>query len=102
MSRLSNQPQGPDSDIWFSWNTLKVKAPPAQPAYSGTFFDETLRDGLQAPSVRNLTLEQKLTMVDHMVRSGVRSADLGFPGSDPAALRECIEIAKWIVASGYP
>jgi 2-isopropylmalate synthase len=90
MNRLSNQPQGPDSDIWFSWNSLEVKAPPAQSAYSGTFLDETLRDGLQTPSVRNPTLEQKLTMVDRMARSGVRSADLGFPGSDPAALHECI------------
>lgn len=102
MGTLVNEFQCQDSDIWFSWNSLKVSAPPGLPAYSGTFLDETLRDGLQAPSVRNLTLNQKITMIEHMVRSGVRAADLGFPGSDPAALRECIEIAKWIVATGYP
>jgi 2-isopropylmalate synthase len=102
MSSITSRHRNPEKDIWFSWNSLQVKAPTQRPAYSGTFFDETLRDGLQAPYVRNLTLEQKLAMVDRMVRSGVRSADLGFPGSSPAALRECVEIAKWIVANGYP
>jgi 2-isopropylmalate synthase len=88
--------------IWFNWNELRIETPQQRPPYSGEFFDETLRDGLQAPYVRNISLEQKLNIVDHMVRCGVRSADLGFPGSGPAALRECTEMAKFVAASGYP
>ncbi|MEJ8660439.1 MULTISPECIES: LeuA family protein [Streptomyces] len=94
----------PSADVWFNWNAIGVAAqqPVSAPPYSGTFFDETLRDGLQAPNIRNPSLEQKLRLVDHMVRSGVTSADLGFPGSDPAALRTCVDIAQHIVRSGHP
>jgi 2-isopropylmalate synthase len=91
-----------DPDIWFNWNNLRIEAPLQKLPYSGTIFDETLRDGLQAPYVHAITPEQKLSIVDHMVRCGVRSADLGFPGSGPAAQRECAKIAKYIVANGYP
>jgi 2-isopropylmalate synthase len=102
MSRHASRPSGVNRDIWFNWNSLRIEAPQQDSAYSGTFFDETLRDGIQAPCVRNITLEQKLNIVDHMVRCGIRAADLGFPGSDDAALRECTELAKCIVASGRP
>jgi 2-isopropylmalate synthase len=102
MNGITRRQQNRGKGIWFSWNSFALKGLRQRPTHSGTFFDETLRDGLQAPYVRGLTLEQKLTMVDHMVRSGVRSADLGFPGSSPAALAECAAIAKSVAASGYP
>lgn len=88
-------------DVWFNWNTMDVDPTEQPPAYSGIFFDETLRDGLQAPHVTNPSLEQKRVLVDHMARAGVRSADLGFPGSDPAALHECAELARYVLDSGY-
>ncbi|MGH3622962.1 MAG: LeuA family protein [Sciscionella sp.] len=102
MHRTMGTNPDPGSDVWFSWNNVRVDVEPPAPVYSGTFFDETLRDGLQAPNVGNPTLEQKLRIVDRMVDSGIRSADLGFPGSDPAVTRECIEIARHIEANGYP
>ncbi|MFC7979731.1 LeuA family protein [Streptomyces cinereoruber] len=92
-------------DVWFSWNTMDVDPDPsgeAAVAGTGLLFDETLRDGLQAPNVINPGLEQKLRIVDHMVRSGIRAADLGFPGSDPAAARECLEIARHVAARRHP
>ncbi|GHF24719.1 hypothetical protein GCM10010218_01620 [Streptomyces mashuensis] len=102
------------ADIWFNWNTAGAATDPAGPApdvpahparpgaLTGVFFDETLRDGLQAPNVRNPSLDEKLALVDHMVRAGVRSADLGFPGSDPAAVQECVEVARHVAAQGHP
>jgi 2-isopropylmalate synthase len=102
MSGLASQLPDANCDIWFSWNSLSIEAPQQRSAYSGTLFDETLRDGIQAPYVRDTTTEQKLNIVDHMVRCGVGSADLGFPGSGSAALDECTEIASHIVASRYP
>ncbi|MFE5797406.1 LeuA family protein [Streptomyces sp. NPDC056503] len=92
-------------DVRFSWNAMEVDPDPAgEAAVAGTglFFDETLRDGLQAPNVVNPGLEQKLRIVDHMVSSGIRAADLGFPGSDPAAARECLEIARHVAARRHP
>jgi isopropylmalate/homocitrate/citramalate synthase len=102
MDGLVSQDPDLDRDIWFNWNDLRIEAPLQKPPYSGTIFDETLRDGLQAPYVHPITPDQKLSIVDHMVRCGVRSADLGFPGSGPAAQRECAEMARYIVANRYP
>ncbi|MYS86777.1 2-isopropylmalate synthase [Streptomyces sp. SID5474] len=101
MNGMTGQSVHPSTDIWFNWNTVVVDAAPHPAAYSGTFFDETLRDGLQAPHIRNPSLDQKRALVDHMARAGVRSADLGFPGSDPEALRECVALAHHIIASGH-
>lgn len=98
----SGETTGLKSDVWFTWNSVRTTAAEYEPNPTGTLFDETLRDGVQAPSVRTPTLEQKLRIVDHMTGCGVRSADLGFPGSGPEAWRECLEIARYVVANGYP
>jgi len=71
-------------------------------APAGTFFDETLRDGVQAPQVANPTLEQRFQLIDHMVGCGIRCADLGFPGSGPAAAHACLAAARYVAAQGYP
>lgn len=91
-------------DIWFTWNTpWKTRAAPRDNAVpQGVFFDETLRDGLQAANIPMPAVEQKLRIVDHMARCGIRCADLGFPGSSPHAQRECAELARHIAACGYP
>lgn len=102
MKRPSGQEYPTDGDIWFNWNSVEVDDAGSRSAYSGFFFDETLRDGLQAPGVRSLTLPEKYGVIDHMVRCGVRSADLGFPGSDAIAIHNCMEVARYIVANGYP
>jgi 2-isopropylmalate synthase len=67
-----------------------------------TVFDETLRDGIQAPYVPNPPLEVKLGLVDLMVRAGVRAADLGFPGASAEARRDCTALAKHVVQRRLP
>ncbi len=47
--------------------------------------DDTLRDGLQSPSAREPSLEQKLRLLHLMDSIGVASCDLGMPGAGPAA-----------------
>ncbi|MGW4326465.1 LeuA family protein [Nocardia sp. NPDC004573] len=86
---------------WFTWNGVRSIGDTRKPGGRGIFFDETLRDGVQAPNVRNPTLAQKLALVDHTVAVGVGAADLGFPGAGRAAMKECIEIARYIDANGY-
>ncbi len=71
-------------------------------ASGGMFFDETLRDGIQAPHVSIPTLDEKLELIDHMVRCGIRCADAGFPASGPAAAGDCLAIARHVVAQDYP
>jgi 2-isopropylmalate synthase len=67
-----------------------------------TLFDETLRDGIQAPYVPNPPIEVKLRLVDLMVNAGVRAADLGFPGASAEARRDCTALAKHVVSHRLP
>lgn len=52
--------------------------------------DETLRDGVQSPSVRHPSLEDKRAALHLMARLGVRAVSLGLPG---ASARERADVA---------
>src|SRR5437867_12830715 len=56
--------------------------------------DETLRDGLQGPSVRNPPLDVKKRLLRLMDQLGIDSADIGLPGASPRARAEIVELAK--------
>src|SRR4029453_3744852 len=45
------------------------------------FDDETLRDGLQSPSVSEPTVEQKIELLHLMDALGIDTADIGLPGA---------------------
>src|SRR5438128_10232136 len=45
--------------------------------------DETLRDGLQSPSVRDPSLEVKRRLLHLMADLGIVAADIGLPGAGP-------------------
>ncbi|MGH7338086.1 MAG: 2-isopropylmalate synthase, partial [Myxococcota bacterium] len=56
--------------------------------------DETLRDGLQGPSVRNPPLAVKNRLLQLMDLLEIDSADIGLPGASPRARTEIVELAK--------
>ena len=56
--------------------------------------DETLRDGLQGPSVRNPPLEVKVRLLHLMDQLGIESADIGLPGASPQARETIVALAK--------
>src|SRR5882762_11245741 len=56
--------------------------------------DETLRDGLQGPSVRNPPLDVKKRLLQLMDQLGIDSADIGLPGASPQAREEIVELAR--------
>ncbi|CAN5147179.1 hypothetical protein BH18CHL2_BH18CHL2_02840 [soil metagenome] len=56
--------------------------------------DETLRDGLQAPSVRNPPLAVKVRLLHLMDALGIDSADIGLPGASPQARATIVALAK--------
>jgi 2-isopropylmalate synthase len=58
--------------------------------------DETLRDGLQSPSVRSPAIEQKIAILHLMEELGIDSADLGLPGAGPHVVRDVERLAKEI------
>jgi 2-isopropylmalate synthase len=58
--------------------------------------DETLRDGLQSPSVRCPTIEQKLEILHLIDRLGIDTADLGLPGAGPHVVKDVERLAREI------
>jgi 2-isopropylmalate synthase len=58
--------------------------------------DETLRDGLQSPSVRTPTIEEKIDLLSHMNRLGIDTADIGLPGAGPHVVRDVERLARAI------
>ena len=59
--------------------------------------DETLRDGLQSPSVRDPSIAEKIQILHLMEALGINSLDLGLPGAGPRALADCEVLAREIV-----
>jgi len=56
--------------------------------------DETLRDGLQGPSVHNPPLAVKKRLLHLMDQLGIDSADIGLPGASERARQEIVELAR--------
>jgi 2-isopropylmalate synthase len=84
------------SELIYDWNDLY----PQSLRLSGTVLltDETLRDGLQSPSVRDPSIEQKLEILHLMESLGINSLDLGLPGAGPRAVEHVTALAREIVA----
>ena len=64
--------------------------------------DETLRDGLQCPSVKDPTMEQKVRLLHLMADLGIVAADIGLPGAGPRVREQVVRLAKEIVAHKLP
>ncbi len=61
--------------------------------------DETLRDGLQSPSVRAPAIEQKIRLLHLMNDLGIDTADIGLPGAGPQVVADVERLAREIVTS---
>ena len=59
--------------------------------------DETLRDGLQSPSVRTPSIDEKLRILHLIDRLGIDTADIGLPGAGPHVVRDVERLAREIV-----
>ena len=59
--------------------------------------DETLRDGLQSPSVRDPSIHEKIEILHLMGALGINSLDLGLPGAGPRAVEHVTALAREIV-----
>src|SRR5436189_177432 len=64
--------------------------------------DETLRDGLQSPSVRDPALEVKKRLLHLMADLGIVAADIGLPGAGPRVVEQVRALATEIRDAGLP
>src|SRR6267143_6673512 len=83
------------SDLIYDWNALYPKS--LHPPGPVRLTDETLRDGLQSPSVRDPSIDQKLEILHLMEALGINSLDLGLPGAGQRAVEHVEALAREIV-----
>src|SRR5512145_934145 len=75
----------------YDWNRTSSERPGAV-----LLNDETLRDGLQSPSVRCPTIDEKLRILHLIDRLGIDTADIGLPGAGPHVVRDVERLAREI------
>lgn len=83
------------ADLIFDWNEVNRKGRILPK--NATFFDETLRDGLQNPSVVDPGIDEKLKILHLMEDLGIHIADVGLPGSSRRAFEDVLRICKEVV-----
>jgi 2-isopropylmalate synthase len=79
----------------FDWNEVNRKGRLVPQSF--TLFDETLRDGLQNPSVEDPPIEDKLKILHLMEDLGIDEADIGLPGSSKRAFDDVLRLCKEVV-----
>src|SRR5712664_3779453 len=83
------------SELIYDWN--KNYPPGLKPAGPVLLNDESLRDGLQSPSVRDPSIAEKLEILHLMEALGIDSLDLGLPGAGARAVEHVTALAREIV-----
>ncbi len=83
-----------DQNIVYDWNVEGAQRP-ALPRVE--LHDETLRDGIQCPSVTDPSIETKADVVRKLAALGVYSVNVGLPGAGPRAVadsRTLVELVR--------
>jgi 2-isopropylmalate synthase len=71
------------SDLIYDWNEVKRRGPVTKKKIE--FDDETLRDGIQSPSVADPSIEDKLEILHLQDKLGITTSNVGLPGAGPRA-----------------
>jgi isopropylmalate/homocitrate/citramalate synthase len=83
------------TELIYDWN--KIHPASLRPVGPVLLNDESLRDGLQSPSVRDPLVEDKIEILHLMEALGINSLDLGLPGAGPRAVEHVEALAREIV-----
>jgi isopropylmalate/homocitrate/citramalate synthase len=67
------------------------------PRHLAMLDDETLRDGLQSPSVRTPAIDEKVDLLTRMDVLGIDTANIGLPGAGPRVVEDVERLARAIV-----
>jgi 2-isopropylmalate synthase len=90
-----------ETELIYDWNT----APGAfdfSTVKGVELDDETLRDGLQSPSVLDPPIAAKIEILHLMVQLGIHTADIGLPGAGPRAVNDVRALALEIAQQKLP
>jgi len=86
-----------ERNLIYDWNA-QLPEGWKKPAHRIEFDDETLRDGLQSPSVHTPTLDEKVRILKLMDAMGLDTADIGLPGAGGVVREDTLALAKAMVA----
>src|SRR5687768_9973531 len=89
-----------EQDLIHDWN--QQGAPFDWGACRVELNDETLRDGLQCPSVTDPVIDDKKALLHLMVELGIASADIGLPGAGERTRADTLALAKEIAEHHLP
>src|SRR5210317_1727312 len=84
-------------NIIFDWNKGNKHSPPLRRV---ELFDETLRDGIQCPSVSDPPIEKKLEILRLLDKIGIHEADISLPGAGKRAIEDCTTMVEMIRDEG--
>ncbi len=84
-------PHPEERDLIYDWNV--GDQPARTPPRRVQVVDETLRDGLQSPSVADPSIEDKIRALHFQARIGVHGNDIGLPGAGPRAKAATLALA---------
>ena len=87
---------GENNQLIYDWNTSQGSALTMRGR--ALLDDETLRDGLQSPSVLDPPIEKKIQILHLMEELGIDSVNLGLPGAGPRAKLDVLRLAQEIAS----
>jgi 2-isopropylmalate synthase len=85
-----------NSELIYDWNS--VNGASVMPAGPVLLDDESLRDGLQSPSVKDPCIEDKIRILHLMEDLGINMLDIGLPGAGARAAADAEQLAREIVS----
>ena len=83
-----------DKDIIYDWNAAELHGRIIHSRF--TLMDETLRDGIQCPSVTDPKIEDKIRILHLLDSLGVDHLNIGLPGAGPRAVEDVTTLAREI------
>jgi isopropylmalate/homocitrate/citramalate synthase len=87
------------SHLIYDWNNVSGAAFKPTGRHGVQLNDESLRDGLQSPSVKDPSIDKKIEILHLMEALGINSLNLGLPGAGPRAVADVERLAREIVHS---
>jgi len=85
------------SDLIYDWNQAGQPSPPVRTVQ---LVDETLRDGLQSPSLTQPRIQDKVYLLYLMNDLGIQAVNTGIPATGPAVQYDCRVLAREIAHHG--
>jgi 2-isopropylmalate synthase len=95
---MADTPSAEAQELIYDWNETERKGPVFGRRPRFELHDETLRDGIQNPSVVDPGIGDKLEILHLLDELGVYSSDVGLPGAGARAFEDVLRLVKEIAS----